>query len=311
MVDVSVVIPTRNRAALANRAVACALAQRDVEVEVIVVDDGSTDRTPALATSWQASGVEVVTSAAVGVSAARNLGVARSKASWVAFLDDDDLWAPTKLARQLAALRETPQARWCCTGCVWVDEGDRIIGSAAPPTRFELEQLLARNAVPGGGSTMLVARELVVSVGGFDAELSLFEDWDVWIRLALASPGIGLSEPLVAFRIWQSTTASAGDRLATAWERVAACYANVAAERGVAADRRALDEFLAFRRLRAAEYREAAAAYRRLGKEPLAKVVERAGPLWTWLQTQRGRRAVPKQWRLEAAAWLAEVPKPK
>ena len=95
-----------------------------------------------------------------------------------------------------------------------------------------------------------------------------------------------------------------------AWERVAACYAGVAKEHGVAADRRALEEFVAFRRLRAAEYGEAAAAYRRLGKGPLAKVVRCAGPLWTWLQTERGRRSVPAPWRKEADAWLAEVPQP-
>lgn len=308
MADVSVVIPTRNRAAFADRAVASALAQRDLVVQVIVVDDGSTDDTSQRAKRWEAAGVEFVPGPPGGVSDARNRGVSRARAPWVAFLDDDDLWAPDKLASQLSLLRSAPEARWCCTGCVWIDESDRIIGSAAPPTTLGAEQLLARNAVPGGGSTMVVDRELVEALGGFDVGLSLFEDWDAWIRFALAAPGVTLARPSVAFRIWRSTTASAGDRLTPAWEAVAARHSAAAAQRGVEPDRRALVEFEAFRRLRAAQYQAAGDAYRRLDKRYLAVVVEHAGPLWTWLQMQRSRRNVPPAWHSEAMAWLSGAP---
>src|SRR4051794_32636077 len=104
---VTVVIPTHDRAALVPRAVRSALAQRDVELEVIVVDDGSRDATREVLGALAADGANVTVvrhDAPRGVATARNAGVERAAKPWVAFLDDDDVWAPTKLACQLAAI---------------------------------------------------------------------------------------------------------------------------------------------------------------------------------------------------------------
>src|SRR3954463_12435843 len=113
---VSVIIPTRNRARLLERAINCALRQRDVRVDVVIVDDASTDATAAILSAWDDDRLTVVRNEVRrGVTGVRNQGLARAKEPWVAFLDDDDVWAPTKLARQLAEARRT-RSGWCWTG---------------------------------------------------------------------------------------------------------------------------------------------------------------------------------------------------
>jgi glycosyltransferase involved in cell wall biosynthesis len=100
--DVSVVVPTRNRSALLELTLRSVLCQRDVDLELIVVDEGSTDDTPTMLAAVADSRLRVIRNDTPrGVSAARNRGAASARADWVAFLDDDDLWAPDKLTRQL------------------------------------------------------------------------------------------------------------------------------------------------------------------------------------------------------------------
>ena len=101
---ISVVIPTHNRSALLSRTLASALAQRGVEMRVIVVDDGSRDETAAMLARVGDPRLTILRhEQARGVSAARNAGIAAATGEWVAFLDDDDLWSPTKLAEQVSA----------------------------------------------------------------------------------------------------------------------------------------------------------------------------------------------------------------
>ncbi|MDH4145979.1 MAG: glycosyltransferase family 2 protein [Acidimicrobiia bacterium] len=307
--DVTVVIPTRNRASHAPRAARSALAQRGVEATVVVVDDGSD---PASLAELRAALDErvqlVVHERRRGVSAARNSGLERAETDWVAFLDDDDVWAPDKLASQLAALREAPGCAWSCTGCVWVDERGGIVGSAAAPARrLDASHLLVDNVVPGGGSTMVVGAAHLRSLGGFDVSLALYEDWDQWIRLALAGPGVALDRPLCGFKVWQSTTSASVDALEASWRLVADRYAGHGAELGAAADHGRFLAFEAFRRLRAGDHRAASDAYRRWGRPLHAQVVRFAGPLWTRAQIWRMARAVPAAWRHEAEGWLAEA----
>jgi hypothetical protein len=121
---------------------------------------------------------------------------------WVAFTDDDDVWAPGKLRAQLDAIAATPGARWSCTGALLVDDALRVIGHARPPSSGDVaDLLLVKNAVPGGGSTVLAATDLARTVGGFDEALSNSADYELWIRLALAAPVATVDEPLVAYRV--------------------------------------------------------------------------------------------------------------
>ena len=99
MAEVTVVVPTRNRAAMLRQALRSVAAQRGVDLEAVVVDDGSTDATPAVVTAIGDRRLRLVRhQRPQGVSTARNRGVAEARGRWVAFLDDDDVWAPEKLA---------------------------------------------------------------------------------------------------------------------------------------------------------------------------------------------------------------------
>src|SRR5207253_9169698 len=122
---------------------------------------------------------------------------------WVAFCDDDDVWAPTKLRSQLDALAEASGAVWCCTGAVCVDQGLRVLDAQRMEHGGDvLARLLRSNEVPGGGSAVLARTETVRAAGGFAEEQRSSEDWDMWIRLAHAGPLAVVDEPLVGYRIW-------------------------------------------------------------------------------------------------------------
>lgn len=190
MNDVTVVIPSHNRRELLRRTLRSVLAQEGVDLTVLVVDDGGVDGTEADVAALGEPQVTVLRHPeARGVSAARNTGLAHATTSWVAFVDDDDLWAPTKLRAQLDALAASPGARWSSTGSVDIDRRCQVSGWHLPPDLTDLaEHLLVRNHVPGGGSGVLVDRLLAVEVGGFDEAISNLADWDFYTRLALASP---------------------------------------------------------------------------------------------------------------------------
>src|ERR1700691_1503329 len=120
--EVSVIIPTHNRRAMVRDAIASVLAQRDASFELIVVDDGSTDRTSDMLAS--VDGVTAARTEHRGVAAARNHGVEMAHAPLIAFLDSDDLWAPDdKLRRQLAFMREFPDCAISQTTEIWIRDG--------------------------------------------------------------------------------------------------------------------------------------------------------------------------------------------
>lgn len=198
---VSVVIPTRDRQSLLARMVETALHQRGVDIRVIIVDDASQDGTHSWLRRLGDPRVSFVKhSEPVGVAAARNVGIDRVCTPWVAFADDDDLWAPSKVMRQLRALRATPGARWVCTAAAVVDDCLRLERFQIPPTTEDvLSILLARNCIPGGASSVLAETTLIQEEGGFDPSLRILADWDLWIRLARRSPMASVSEPLTAY----------------------------------------------------------------------------------------------------------------
>jgi glycosyltransferase involved in cell wall biosynthesis len=208
MVDVSVVIPTRDRPALLATAVRCALAQEGVTVEVIVVDDGSARAVAAETSRGPGRLVLRRHPESRGVSAARNTGIAGAAGDWVAFLDDDDVWAPTKLAGQLAAARQADRS-WAYAGYVDVDSALRLVGGLPPPDPDEvMDRLASHNSVPAGASNVVVRSTALARAGGFDVGLRVHEDWDLWIRLARTGPPACVPEPLVALR-WHPGNVSA------------------------------------------------------------------------------------------------------
>src|SRR4030095_3987508 len=157
--DVSVIVPTRNRSALLAITLCSVLRQRDVDLEVIVVDDASTDDTPAALARLTDSRIRVIRhDSCRGVSAARNHGISEARAEWIAFLDDDDLWAPDKLALQLRAARERG-ATWVYVGQVNINMLYEVIGGAPPlAPDAVLKQLPQSDVVPGGCSGVMVSK---------------------------------------------------------------------------------------------------------------------------------------------------------
>src|SRR5918993_498800 len=120
MMSVSVVVPTRNRSRLLASTLRSVLVQRGVELEVIVVDEGSTDNTPEMLAALDDPRVRVLRhDVPRGLSAARNRGADEARGEWVAFVDDDDLWAPEKLVSQLDAARAMARD-WAYTGSVTI-----------------------------------------------------------------------------------------------------------------------------------------------------------------------------------------------
>ena len=167
---------------------------------MVVVDDGSTDDTHAVAAAAGPRVVLVRNQKPAGVSAARNRGIRAARGAWIAFCDDDDLWSPDKLVLQLEAA-ERAGAHWAYTGDVNVDDRLRILSGGPPPDPDTVVALLPRwNPIASGGSNVAVRAEVLASVGGFDPELRRTEDWDLWIRLARTGPPAWVCEPLVAYR---------------------------------------------------------------------------------------------------------------
>ena len=194
---VSVVIPTYNRAETVARAIRSALSQTLQGLEVIVVDDGSTDDTVDVVARFGAA-VRYVKQANRGVAAARNRGVEMAWSDYVAFLDSDDEWLPEKLERQMALLEQDPSLGFVYSEAHVVDGAARRVG-IKPETRHAetLEELLRGNFVPT--LTVVARRERVLAAGGFDTTLSGPEDYDLWMRLAARHPFRDIAEPLALY----------------------------------------------------------------------------------------------------------------
>jgi glycosyltransferase involved in cell wall biosynthesis len=212
--DVSIIIPTHNRPDLLQLAVRSALAQDGVSLELIIVDDGSTDNTPSVTSSFADPRVRVLRhDRPAGVSVARNDGIGLARGQWIAFLDDDDLWAPDKLSAQVAAAGRT-RAAWVYVGSVNVTLGNRVVGGAPPPPPDDVVSgLRSSNVVPGGCSGVLASAVALRSVRGFDPDLGPLADWDLWLRLAERGAPACVCRPLVAYRVHARNLSLDADRV--------------------------------------------------------------------------------------------------
>ncbi|ELY77342.1 glycosyltransferase family 2 protein [Natrinema gari] len=199
MTRVSVIIPTYNRAATLPRAIDSALEQTVDDLEVVVVDDGSTDDTEAVLAAYEDPRVRPVVHATnQGANVARNTGLEYARGEYVAFLDSDDEWLPEKLERQLAVLEERSSdwvGAYCDSAYDLSGASGRLRSAAAAvlargadePTREGNEDLigeiLADNVQPGAGSTLLVRTAVARAAGGFDPDLDRFQDPEFCLRV--------------------------------------------------------------------------------------------------------------------------------
>jgi glycosyltransferase involved in cell wall biosynthesis len=200
---VSVIIPTYNMAHYLPQAVQSALGQSYANVEVQIVDDGSTDDTPHIVRQWDGhSRVRVHRQTNGGLSHARNQGVALSRGRFIALLDADDIWMPEKLSWQMPLFQGRPEV-----GVVYSDF-ERMDGEGHPlpkgPTHMHRGwvsgRLLIENFVPA--SSAVVRRECFERHGGFDVALRTGEDYEMWLRLSAHYQFDFVSGPTIRYRIW-------------------------------------------------------------------------------------------------------------
>jgi len=197
---VAAVIPTMDRAERLDGALETVFDQTYGELEAVVVDGGSTDRTPDVVSEFQNAYPGRVTylrnEEPQGPPAARNLAAEETEAELLAFLDDDDRWYPGKIERQVGRLSGS-DAGMCYTGLVSETPDGKHVHTKRPTLEGDIyEDILVRNDI-GTPSTVMVTRDAFEDIGGFDEELRYQEDWDFYIRAARKFEILCVSEPLV------------------------------------------------------------------------------------------------------------------
>lgn len=313
-VDVSVIIPTRNRRALLARALTCALGQEGVLVEVVVVVDGSTDDTDEYLTGVVDDRLIVIRhQIAQGVASARNAGSAAATGRYLAFLDDDDVWAPDKLRAQLDEM--AGGCGWSCTAAVVVDE--RLTPGRPEHTWSSghvADEMLERNVVPGGASNVVAEAALVRGVGGFDPAFNILADWDLYVRLAQEARLAVVERPLLGYFVHVGSMAHDAPQAMAEFELIRRKYSDERASRGTELAIGPWLGYLSCWALRAGDRRSAVSLRWSLGKidgrRTRALLMVVLGFVWPGVQAVRDRRAgrrLPPSWRVEMEAWLGPL----
>jgi glycosyltransferase involved in cell wall biosynthesis len=190
---ISVIIPTRNRSNYVVQAINSILSinKEDFEIEIIVIDDGSTDSTPDI---LQLYPVRYFRSSGQGASAARNRGIAEAHGDFISFLDDDDIWTPHNLISQMKMFEIHPNYGAICSQMVLADQDLNPCAGPFPmpplPSGWIFNELFGHIPVAG---TLLIRNSVLQAVGGFDITLHGAEDWDLALRIARQYP-IGFVE---------------------------------------------------------------------------------------------------------------------
>jgi glycosyltransferase involved in cell wall biosynthesis len=205
MARVSIILPTFKRLQMLPATLRSAIAQTYADWQMIVVDDGSDEATLAYLHSIQDARITIVSLPHCGnPGRVRNAGVALASGEYIAFLDSDDLWASTKLEKQLALLARHPESRWSFTACDRIDAAghpianERLANMAIP--RGWIFDPLLRLETSISMPTLLVARSLVHEVGGFDEALRFGEFHDFCLKLALRSEVASVAEVQCSIR---------------------------------------------------------------------------------------------------------------
>ncbi len=185
--DVSVIIPSYNRAHLLGRALNSVLAQSLPADEIIVVDDGSEDQTKPLLQQKYPQ-VRCISTAHRGVSAARNVGIKSAKGRWIALLDSDDEWLADKLKTQMCSVARHASVQVFHSEEIWMRQDKRVnpMKKHAKHSGQIFEHCLPLCCV--SPSTVLIQRKLLLAHGGFDESLPACEDYDLWLRIFAHHP---------------------------------------------------------------------------------------------------------------------------
>lgn len=217
MPKVSVVIPAYNSVDYLPDALESALGQTFSDIEVIIVNDGSSDHTDQWVLSQTDPRITLISQENLGKSAARNRGISQSQGEYIAFLDADDIWEPTKLEKQVQCLDADPDIGLVYTWTALADEAGlptgRILASEAEGMVWKA--LILKNILTCG-STPVVRRQCFDTVGVFSQKLPLAQDWDMWIRIAAGYNFAVIKQPLVRYRKHPGNTSNQ-------WEQMQKC----------------------------------------------------------------------------------------
>jgi GT2 family glycosyltransferase len=198
----SIVIPAFNVEAYIEAAVHSALAQTIQNIEVIVVDDGSTDGTAGRVQALDDPRIRLIRRSNRGLAATRNVGIRHARGFYVGFLDGDDLWKPERAARHLDVMEQDPRIGVTYSHYAYIDEsgrptGEILFSSVSEPN---LRQMVHRNRA---GSSVILRMDCLMQSGLFDESLRSSEDYDLWIRVLARTPfRLRLvPEPLALYRV--------------------------------------------------------------------------------------------------------------
>ncbi|MBW4643041.1 MAG: glycosyltransferase [Goleter apudmare HA4340-LM2] len=200
MVKVSVIIPAYNAMKYLPETVDSVLFQTFQDFEVLIIDDGSSDNIREWALNLTDERAKLISQKNQGLPGARNTGINHAQGDYIAFVDADDLWEPTKLAKQVKCLDENPTVGLVHTWMLLIDEygksTGRVMKSFADGNVWQ--QLLERNFI--ACPSVMVRRCCFANAGLFDQDLRSIEDWDMWIRIAALYSFAVIKEPLAYYR---------------------------------------------------------------------------------------------------------------
>ena len=231
----SVVMPAYNAAAHIDAALQSLAQQTRTDFEVIVIDDGSTDDTPArvqaFARGLPAKGpaVRLIQKDNAGVSAARNDGIRVATAPLIGFLDADDRWAQDKVARHVTLMDTRPEVELSFSGFRFVNDAGAYLEEHFIPQEgvHPHSTLMRRNIIHT--STVIVSRRVLDQVGFFDTSLATYEDFDLWLRISARAPDnvYAIARDLTDYRRHDTQTTSNWQKMHAGWQTVAARQARV------------------------------------------------------------------------------------
>lgn len=229
---VSVIIAVRDSERFVESAVRSALAQTYPSLDIVVVDDGSVDRTSEVLSGIRDARLRVLRTTGIGAGGARNIGIRATSGTYVALLDGDDLWDRTKIAAHVSVMASSPDVdlTFCHSRFIDQDGAPISLPLRRPHGSYDFESLLRDNII-GNGSAVVVRRS-AIPPNGFDEALNACIDYELWLRIALIRPGNVLCVPdvLTAYRRHPGQLTADWRRMQQAWESLIAKMRELAAE---------------------------------------------------------------------------------
>ena len=215
MPKVTVVIPAYNAMTYLPETLDSVLRQTFTDFEVLIVNDGSTDSIESWLTTVNDDRVILISQANQGLPGARNMGITEAQGEYIAFIDADDLWEPTKLEKQVQCLEAKPEVGLVYAWTLLIDRHGNSTGTvtAAQVEGNVWEKLLLGDVV-GSGSAAMVRRSCFDGVGLFDPDLTSIEDCDMWVRIAAHYPFAVIKEVLIFYRQHSTSMSKDYDRMA-------------------------------------------------------------------------------------------------